>query len=178
MSIKFNNTHAISILVILLIFIFLIEPNIFGNMINTFLGRFTLLFILIIITNNNVVFGLISVLLIIALYEYYSKYYNLNPFLIEGMENNESKNNNINDDTSYSIVPTNDNSSTEIFNGPNYASKSETENQIQKGLDSKQINYDSVNNLSYVEPSESTITSSVASKQGFANMFGNEYLHL
>jgi len=185
---EFTTTHALSVLVILLITIFLFQPSIFGTMINTFLGRLTLLFILILITSYHTMCGLVSVLLIIALYEYYNRF--------EGAQNISDS---LSTSATSTLVPTdkpkdnvqpNDAGSISSpqatipkeepihpvnTNAMDSTKKTELEGQIQKGNNSKQLPVASTNSNPNVAPSESTKTSTISTKQGFANMFGNEW---
>jgi hypothetical protein len=183
---EFTTTHALSVLVILLITIFLFQPSIFGTMINTFLGRLTLLFILILITSYHTMCGLVCVLLIIALYEYYNRF--------EGQQNisdshvpppppppaDPTKHNvQANESGSVSspaIIPSNEPKSTPVDpNAMDRTKKTELEGQIQKGNNSKQLAPASTSSMANVAASDSINTSNISTKQGFANMFGNEW---
>jgi len=73
-QIEFTTTHALVVLVMLLFFTFLYQPSVYENMIHTFLGRLTLLFILILLTSCNSMFGLAWAIVIIYFYEYYSRF--------------------------------------------------------------------------------------------------------
>lgn len=183
---EFTTTHALSVLVILLITIFLFQPSIFGTMINTLLGRFTLLFILILITSHHTMCGLVCVLLIIALYEYYNRF--------EGQTNISG-----NDapppppppigepkkevapvesgavSTSATIPPNEPKATSVNPNAMDRTKKTELEGQIQKGNDSKQLSSNATTSSANVKASESLNTTNASAKQGFANMFGNEW---
>jgi hypothetical protein len=156
------------------------------TMINTFLGRLTLLFILILITSHHTMGGLVSVLLIIALYEHYNRF--------EGQENmsdstsipvpvptdkpkEEVKPNESGAVSSPASIPSNDPVQPAVSSSGSMdtSKKTELESQIQKGNNSKQLPTGLNSNSANVSPSESTKTSSVASKEGFANTFGNDW---
>jgi hypothetical protein len=186
---EFTTTHALSVLVVLLITIFLFQPSIFGTMINTFLGRLTLLFILILITSYHTMCGLVSVLLIIALYEYYNRFEgqtNLSdshlpppptnpaiPVLTkEEVKPNESG---LQLNAPASIPPDEPNHSPVNTSAMDSTKKTELERNIQNGNNSKQLHPTSTSSNANVAPSESTKTSSTSTKQGFANMFGNDW---
>jgi len=184
---EFTTTHALSVLVILLITIFLFQPSIFGTMINTLLGRFTLLFILILITSHHTMCGLICVLLIIALYEYYNRF--------EGMDGTamsetmpalppvvDKPKEDVKPDesglvSSPAAIPTNEPASPPPVdtNAMDRTKKTELEGQIQKGNDSKQLPSTTNTSSSNVTASEPLNTSTTSAKQGFATMFGNEW---
>jgi len=186
---EFTTTHALSVLVILLITIFLFQPSIFGTMINTFLGRLTLLFILILITNYHTMCGLVCVLLIIALYEYYNRFegqQNISDFHVptinpsppsptdptkDNVQANESGS-----VSSHAIIPSNEPKTTPVDpNAMDRTKKTELEGQIQKGNNSKQLAPASTSSNPNVAASESINTSTISTKQGFANMFGNDW---
>jgi cytoskeletal protein RodZ len=185
---EFTTTHALSVLVILLITIFLFQPSIFGTMINTFLGRLTLLFILILITSYHTMCGLVSVLLIIALYEYYNRFegqQNMSDSLVPPINPSppptDKPKDNVQPNDSGSIsspqatIPKEEPVHPVNTNAMDSTKKTELEGQIQKGNNSKQLPLASTNSNPNVAPSESTKTSSISTKQGFANMFGNDW---
>jgi hypothetical protein len=177
---EFTTTHALSILVILLVFIFLIEPLIFRTMTNTFLGRFTLLFILIVITSYNFVYGLVFVLFIIAIYEYYNRFEgaeNMSETIINHSKDKSStiKPNEYGSISSHAEIPLNEHVQDISNNAMDTTKKTELESQIQKGNSSKQLYFTSNTSNKNVLPSESTTTTLSATKQGFSNMFGSEY---
>jgi hypothetical protein len=60
-------------------------------------------------------------------------------------------------------------------NGMDRTKKTELEGQIQKGNDSKELSSNSNTSTANVKASESLSTTNVSAKQGFANMFGNEW---
>jgi cytoskeletal protein RodZ len=176
---EFTTIHALSILVILLIAIFLIQPSIFGTMINTFLGRLTLLFILILITSHHTMCGLVSVLLIIAIYEHYNRFegqMNMSDSLPpsppvpvkDSVQPNESG-----ATSSPASIPVNEpvQPTTSSADSMDTSKKTELESQIQKGKNSKQLPNATTNSTANVVASENTKTSS----EGFANLFGNEW---
>jgi hypothetical protein len=178
---EFTTSHASSILVMLLLFIFVFQPFTYKTMIHSFLGRVTLLFILILITSCNVMIGLIWLLIIVSLYEYYSRF--------EGAENMvdvptpELKPDayDYGSNSTPEVLPTDTNSGSVPDLNVNsdsvdQATKLEKERQVQKGEASKTLPVSkTMDNSENVLPSESTTTSDLATKQGFANMFGNEY---
>ena len=181
---EFTTTHALSVLVILLITIFLFQPSIFGTMINTFLGRLTLLFILILITSYHTMCGLVSVLLIIALYEYYNRFEGQQNILDSHVpppppadptkDNVQAKESG--SVSSPAIIPSNESKSTPVHpNAMDRTKKTELEGQIQKGNNSKQLAPASTSSMANVAASESINTSNISTKQGFANMFGNDW---
>jgi hypothetical protein len=185
---EFTTTHALSVLVILLITIFLFQPSIFGTMINTLLGRFTLLFILILITSHHTMCGLVCVLLIIALYEYYNRFEgqtNISetdgllppPPPSIGKPNEEVAPVESGAVSTSAAIPPNEPKTTSSVNsnGMDRTKKTELEGQIQKGNDSKQLSPNSNTSTANVNASESLSTTNVSAKQGFANMFGNEW---
>jgi cytoskeletal protein RodZ len=185
---EFTTTHALSVLVILLITIFLFQPSIFGTMINTFLGRLTLLFILILITSYHTMCGLVSVLLIIALYEYYNRFegqQNMSDSLVpptnppppptDKPKDNVQPNDSGSISSPQATIPKEEPVHPVNTNAMDSTKKTELEGQIQKGNNSKQLPLASTNSNPNVAPSESTKTSSISTKQGFANMFGNDW---
>jgi len=182
---EFTTTHALSILVMLLLFIFAFQPSIYENMINTLLGRLTLLFILILVTSYSTILGLVWATIIISFYEYYSRFegaqnMNVSPLLRDSLPQlkrnpvpNDSGNN-----SPQEMIPENDENlddpavgSTAMDSG----TKADKESKIQKGHSSKALPILKMLKNSNVSPSESTMTNDVALKQGFASMFGNEY---
>jgi cytoskeletal protein RodZ len=177
---EFTTIHALSILVILLIAIFLIQPSIFGTMINTFLGRLTLLFILILITSHHTMCGLVSVLLIISIYEYYNRFEGMSDSMPSSsppsppvpvkdpVQPNESG-----ATSSPASIPVNEpvQPTTSSVDSMDTSKKTELESQIQKGKNSKQLPNATTNSTANVVASENTKTSS----EGFANLFGNEW---
>ncbi len=186
---EFTTTHALSILVMLLLFIFAFQPSVYENMINNLLGRLTLLFILILITSHSTTLGLVWVLVIISLYEYYNRFegaQNMNDSSSDDLpipKMKPKKNPNPNDSGSMSpqeMIPENDENlddpavgSTSMDSG----TKSEKERKIQNGHSSKTLPNNKYlrKDDADVEPSESTTTKDSAAKQGFASMFGSEY---
>lgn len=196
---EFTTTHALSVLVILLITIFLFQPSIFGTMINTLLGRFTLLFILILITSHHTMCGLVCVLLIIAIYEYYNRFegqQNISDSHALSMNSSPpppSSNPSTDPSTDPSKVNVQPNESGSVSspaiipasepkspppvnpNAMDRTKKTELEGQIQKGNDSKQLSSNTNTSSSDVKASESLNTTDASAKQGFANMFGNEW---
>ena len=185
-QVEFTTTHALTILVMLLLFIFAFQPSIYETMINTLLGRLTLLFILILVTSHSTILGLGWAAIIVSFYEYYSRFegaQNMNdspsldpmPLPKRNPVPNDSGNN-----SPQEIIPENDdedqdndpaNGSTAMDSG----TKADKEGTIQKGHSSKALPILAMLRNSNVNPSESTTTTNVASKQGFASMFGNEY---
>jgi hypothetical protein len=177
---EFTTSHASSILVMLLLFIFVFQPFTYETMIHSFLGRVTLLFILILITSCNVMIGLIWLLIIVSLYEYYSRFEGAEnmvevpvptPELKPDAYDNGSK-------STPEVLPTDMNSGSVPDLNVNsdsvdQATKLEKERQVQKGEASKTLPVSkTMDNSENVLPSESTTTSDLATKQGFANMFG------
>jgi len=182
---KFNFTgvHALSVLVVLLIIVFLFNPTIFGNMINTFLGRLLLLSILIVVVNYHVIPGLICVLLIIAIYENYNRFEGFETKTLPSDTNkqdNKPKEKLLSTEAGATSTPTAVIDTPSIIpdhtSGMDISQKSELESQITKGNDSKQLaNSSPIAYSTQPNPSESTTTTNTSSKQGFANMFGLEY---
>jgi len=152
-----TTTNAMSILGILLVFILFFEPRIYGTMIHTFLGRLTLLFILILITSYNHICGLIALILIISLFEYYDSF--------ESMANMNIS----------SHIPIRD---LEIDSSSNVdamdISKKTELDIMSKPKSSKQLSFNSSTSSADALPSEASVTKT-ATKDGFANMFGSEY---
>jgi len=156
-SFDLTTTNAMSILGVLLLFILFFEPRIYGTMTHTFLGRTTLLFILILITSYNHICGLIALILIISLFEYYD--------LSEGMENMNIS----------AHIPIRD---LEI-DAPSRVDVMDTSKKTEldimsKPKSSKQLNFNSSTSSADASPSEASV-SKTATKDGFANMFGSEY---
>jgi hypothetical protein len=156
-SFDLTTTNAMSILGILLIFILFFEPRIYGTMIHTFLGRLTLLFILILITSYNQVYGLIAVILIISLFEYYDG--------SEGMENM-----NVSPHIPIRDLSIDSSSSVDVMD----TSKKTELDIMSKPKSSKQLSFNSSTSSADASPSEASVTKT-ATKDGFANMFGSEY---
>jgi hypothetical protein len=179
----FKTRHALSILVILLIIIFLFQPSIFGTMINTLLGRFTLLFILILITGYHRFFGIICVLLIIALYEYYNRFEGLEnqkPKPIAPLSAKVDKNKKDKGSSKHSSVPSKESHkpSTDTKHAMTQSKKTAIETQILKKHKSSELpSQKQVSTQTGVTASESstTKTKTKSKTEGFASMFGSSY---
>jgi len=177
----FKTRHAISILVILLIVVFLFEPSIFGTMINTLLGRFTLLFILILITKYNTLFGLISVLLIIALYEYYNRFEGMENLALEKPATPPVKKEEVQPNESGVVstpasIPDTEpvKPSIDASKSINPGQKSDLEAKVLKGNNSKELHNSNITKSSdAITASESTNVNKLS--EGFASMFGTSY---
>jgi hypothetical protein len=190
---EFITTHALSILVVLMIFIFLFQRSVFETMIHSFLGRLTLLFILILVASHNTVLGLVGVLLIVLLYEYDNTYEgnaNMSDFLSTDVASNLKNTptevvepDNSGAKSKPAVVPTNEPETKSAPPPPDSISKSQKtdlESQIQKGKSSKHFDNPTTtpaatDTTTNVNASESTTTTDESAKQGFTNMFGNGY---
>lgn len=179
---EFTTSHALSILVMLLLFIFAFQPSIYENMINTLLGRLTLLFILILVTSHSTMLGLLWAAIIISFYEYYSRFEGVQNMDVAPPSQPRPKRKPVPNDSGtkspQEMIPENDENlddpavgSTAMDSG----TKADKEGKIQKGHSSKALPILKMLRKSNVSPSESTTTKDVALKQGFASMFGNEY---
>jgi hypothetical protein len=181
---EFTTTHALSILVMVLLFIFVFQPSIYENMINTLLGRLTLLFILILVTSHSTILGLGWTAIIISFYEYYSRFEGAQNMNVDHSRDalpqpkkkpvpNDSMNN-----SPQEIIPENDETIEDPSKGStamDSGTKADKEGKIQKGHSSNALPILKMLRKPNVSPSESTTTTNVASKQGFASMFGDEY---
>jgi predicted membrane protein len=189
-SFDLTTTHAMSILAILLLFILFFQPKIYGRMTQTFLGRLTLLFILLLVASYNFIYGIVCVVVIISLFEYYERF--------EGVENmgetttNESKSNtkskssdekdSIEKDAGKSSVPAKvSNSDNTTISESNTSDKMDTSKVTEldimsKPKSSKQLEFNSSTSSENVVPSEASV-SKTSAKEGFANMVGLEYLN-
>jgi len=189
-SFDLTTTHAMSILAILLLFILFFQPKIYGRMTQTFLGRLTLLFILTLVSSYNFIYGIVCVVVIISLFEYYERF--------EGLENmgetttNESKSkskskssdekDSIEKDAGKSSVPAKvSNLDNTTISESNTSDKMDTYKVTEldimsKPKSSKQLEFNSSTSSENVVPSEASV-SKTSAKEGFANMFGLEYLN-
>lgn len=178
---EFTTSHALSILVMLLLFIFVFQPSTYEIMIHSFLGRLTLLFILILITSCNVMFGLLWLLVIVSLYEYYSRFEGAENMIETPTPELKPTAFDYSSDSKSEVLPSDITSVNEDdLNVKSYtidqAMKLEKERQVQQGIESKTLPISvTMDDTENVLPSESTTTTDLATKEGFANIFGNGY---
>jgi len=177
-SLDLTTSHAMSILAVLLLFVLFFQPKIYGSMTQTPLGRLTLLFILILVSSCNIIYGLVCVIIIISLFEYYERFEGIES-MSETIKPKSKSNSSDEKDAGTSSVPADvlsaDNTPISESNADKMDTSKVTELDIMsKPKSSKQLDFNSSKSSENVVPSEASV-SKTSAKEGFSNMFGLEY---